>query len=199
MRYFPQIIHKYSSYFETGTIGLAGIETIPFTPGQRLLKAQFDGLQDAPFILNKEAKRLTIDFGNSLPITKNGSHNVTFIDQLMVAIPKNKTDDTPVSCHDDLTTLGIVLYRLQNWYQTSGGVQSFPPIGVLSQDEIDRLEETPLIIAEVRSFICSNDTFTTLLGRVSLAVPRWLEGSETSASISSIYIVRNFGRIIKLK
>lgn len=133
----------------TGTIGLAGNETIPFTPGQRLLKAQFDGLQDAPFILNKEAKRLTIDFGNSLPITKNGSHNVTFIDQLMVAIAKNKTDDTPVSCHDNLTTLGIVLYRLQNWYQTSGGVQSFPPIGVLSQDEIDRLKDTPLIIAEV--------------------------------------------------
>ena len=102
---------------------------------------------------------------------------MTFIDQLMVAIAKNKTDDTPVSCHDNLTTLGIVLYRLQNWYLTSAGVQSFPPIGVLSQDEVDRLEETPLIIAEVRSFVRINFS----LPRVSLAAPLWLEGSETSA------------------
>lgn len=109
-----------------------------------------EGLQDAPFVINKEDKKLTVDFGNSLPITKNGSHNVTFIGQLLVAVPRVLANDTkPVSCADDLLTLGMVLYRLENWYKNSGGVQTFPPIGVLSDEEIARLENTPLVIAEV--------------------------------------------------
>ena len=97
-----------------------------------------------------------MDFGNSLPITTTGSHNVSFIGQLMVAIPRKIADDgKAVSCADDLVPLGVVLYRLANWYENSAGVQSFPPIGVLSDEEIKRLETTPLIIAEVRDFfIC---------------------------------------------
>lgn len=192
----------YNPYFGwgriTGTIGLASTETTPFAPGQRLLKAQFDGLQDAPFILNKEAKRLTIDFGNSLPITKNGSHNVTFIDQLIVAITKNKTDDKPVSCHDNLTTLGIVLYRLQNWYQTSSGVQSFPPIGVLSQDEIDRLEETPLIIAEVEGtwpvVQCKRILFSEAKNGIQLhSYTNWVLRAEPGDEVEISLLATRFG------
>lgn len=129
-------------------------QSTPFTPGERLLKALRDGLQDAPFILNKKAKRLTVDFGNSLPIMKNGSHNVTFIGQLMVALPRQISDGVkPVSCDDDLLPLGVVLYRLANWYRNSAGIQSFPPIGVLSDKEIERLETTPLVIAEVSKLL----------------------------------------------
>ena len=142
------------SWLITGTIGLADPQSTPFTPGERLLKAQKDGLQDAPFILNKKARRLTVDFGNSLPIMKNGSHNVTFIDQLMVAMPnKISDDDRPVSCADDLVPLGVVLYRLANWYKNSAGVQTFPPIGVLSHEEIEKLQTTPLVIAEVKNCV----------------------------------------------
>lgn len=74
----------------------------------------------------------------------------------MVAIPRKIADDgKAVSCADDLVPLGVVLYRLANWYENSAGVQSFPPIGVLSDEEIKRLETTPLVIAEVRDFfIC---------------------------------------------
>lgn len=135
----------------TGTIGLATLQSPSFTTGERMLKAQMEGLQDAPFVLNKQDKKLTVDFGNSLPIMKNGSHNVTFIGQLLVAVPRTLSDDTKstVSCADDLLTLGMVLYRIQNWYENSAGVQSFPPIGVLSDEEIERLERTPLVIAEV--------------------------------------------------
>lgn len=128
----------------SGTIGLAGRQSSPFTPGERILKAQREGLQDAPFVLSKNAKKLIVDFGNSLPITKNGSHNVTFIDQLLVAVPKRPANDIkPVSCAEDLLFLGVVLYRIENWYTNSAGVQSFPPIGVLSDEEIERLENTP--------------------------------------------------------
>ena len=101
-------------------------------------------------MLSKNAKKLIVDFGNSLPITKNGSHNMTFIDQLLVAVPKRPANDIkPVSCAEDLLFLGVVLYRIENWYTNSAGVQSFPPIGVLSDEEKERLENTPLVIAEV--------------------------------------------------
>ena len=134
----------------TGTIGLAALQSPPFTPGERMLKAQVEGLQDAPFVLNKKDKKLTVDFGNSLPIMKNGSHNVTFLGQLLVAVPRGLADDNKaVSCADDLLTLGMVVYRMENWYKNSAGVHSFPPIGVLSDEEIERLERTPLVIAEV--------------------------------------------------
>ena len=75
----------------------------------------------------------------------------------MVAITRNMTDDgKAVSCADDLVPLGVVLYRLANWYENSAGVQSFPPIGVLSEEEIEILGTRPLVIAEVRdfSFVC---------------------------------------------
>ena len=135
----------------TGTIGLTGNQSSPFTPGERILKAQMEGLQDAPFVLNKKTKKLTVDFGNSLPIMKNGSHNVTFIGQLLVAVPIRMTaDNKPVSCNDDLQNLGIVLHRVDNWYRNSAGLHSFPPIGVLSDEVIERLENTSLVIAEVR-------------------------------------------------
>ena len=76
---------------------------------------------------------------------------MSFIGQLLVAVPRALSNDTKtVSCADDLLTLGMVLYRIQNWYKNSAGVQSFPPIGVLSDEEIERLERTPLVIAEVR-------------------------------------------------
>lgn len=75
---------------------------------------------------------------------------MSFIDQLLVAVPRKPADDDkPVSCADDLLTLGVVLYRIENWYKNSAGVHSFPPIGVLSDEEVERLENTPLVIAEV--------------------------------------------------
>ena len=115
-----------------------------------MLTAKMEGLQDAPFVLNKQDKKLTVDFGNSLPIMKNGSHNVTFIGQLLVAVPRTLADDTKtVSCADDLLTLGMVLYRIENWYKNSAGVNTFPRIGVLSNEELEILQRTPLVIAEV--------------------------------------------------
>ena len=79
---------------------------------------------------------------------------MTFIGQLMVALPRQMSDDVkPVSCDDDLLPLGVVLYRLANWYRNSAGIQSFPPIGVLSDEEIERLETTPLVIAEVSKLL----------------------------------------------
>lgn len=149
MEYFSQdlfIIVFDLSLKISGTIGLAGRQSSPFTPGERILKAQREGLQDAPFVLSKNAKKLIVDFGNSLPIMKNGSHNVTFIDQLLVAVPKRPANDIkPVSCADDLLFLGVVLYRIENWYTNSAGVQSFPPIGVLSDEEIYRTKSQPLL------------------------------------------------------
>ena len=115
-----------------------------------MLRAVHKGLQDAPFMLNKKARKLTVDFGNSLPILTNGSHNVTFMDQLLVAMTRRETTkDKPVSCSDDLIPLGVVFYRMANWYEISAGVQSFPPIGILSENETASLETTPLVIAEV--------------------------------------------------
>lgn len=100
-------------------------------------------------MLNREARKLTVDFGNSLPILKNGSHNVTFIDKLLVAVPKSLHEIKTVSCSDDLLPIGMVFFRLPNWYRNSAGVQSFPEIGILSDDEIEILEKTPVVIAEV--------------------------------------------------
>ena len=133
----------------TGTIGLANSQSYAFTTGGRVLKALTKGLQDAPFIFDKKAKKVTIDFGNSLPIMKNGSHNVTFIDKLVVAIPKTPQHPLSYSCHEDILPIGVVLYRLENWYKNTAGIHSFPSLGVLPDQEINLLNNTPLIIVEV--------------------------------------------------
>lgn len=184
----------------TGTIGLADPQSTPFTPGERLLKAQKDGLQDAPFILNKKARRLTVDFGNSLPIMKNGSHNVTFIDQLMVAMPnKISDDDRPVSCADDLVPLGVVLYRLANWYKNSAGVQTFPPIGVLSHEEIEKLQTTPLVIAEVEgtwpALQCKRILFSEAKDGIQVhPFTPWVLRAEPGDNVEITFLATKFGR-----
>jgi len=183
----------------TGTIGLATPQSPPFSPGERMLKAQMEGLQDAPFVLNKQDKKLTVDFGNSLPIMKNGSHNVTFIGQLLVAVPRALADgNKPVSCTDDLQTLGMVLYRIENWYKNSAGVHSFPPIGVLSDEEINRLENTPLVIAEVEgtwpAVQCKRILFSEAKDGVQVhPFTPWVLRAEPGEDVEISFLVTKFG------
>ncbi|KAL9973993.1 hypothetical protein ACROYT_G020520 [Oculina patagonica] len=183
----------------TGTIGLTGLQSSPFTPGERILKAQRQGLQDAPFVLNKKAKKLTVDFGNSLPIMKNGSHNVSFIDQLLVAIPRRPVSDKPVSCADDLLALGVVLYRIDNWYKNSAGVTSFPPIGVLSDEEMERLENTPLVIAEVEgtwpAVQCKRILFSEATDGIQVhPFTPWVLRAEPGDNVEISFLATKFGR-----
>ena len=140
-------------YFCPGTIGLQGISSPPFFTHGRMLNARLPILQDAPFYVDNRSKKVFIDFGNSLAMSENGSFDTDLLDGLLVAMPLN--ENPSISCSDDLFWLGLVLYRSPGWYANSAGIQVFPPLGVLSDDEMKKLKETPLIVAEVFIFAAS--------------------------------------------
>ena len=71
------------------------------------------------------------------------------MDKLVVAIPKTPQQTLSYSCDEDILPIGVVLYQLEDWYQNTAGIQSFPSLGVLPDQEITLLSKTPLIIVEV--------------------------------------------------
>lgn len=89
---------------------------------------------------------MTIDFGNSLPIKKDGSFNVDYMGKLMVALPTNK--DPNLNCLDTLQYLGMIGNKNDSWYESSAGIQVFP-VAQMTDDQVQRIRTTPLVVAEV--------------------------------------------------
>jgi len=124
---------------------LLGVKSPPFYSQARHVKSQ-SHLQDAPFIVDKRNKKVNVDFGNSFQIRKDGSFNV---DNKQVYVALSLDDHSPVTCNSELFWLGKVLYHQPMWYTNFTGIQSFPALGVLSDEEMDIIRNHPLAVVEV--------------------------------------------------
>ena len=130
-----------------GTIGLMGIKSPPFFTHGRMMRSLSDQVQNAPFYVDKTNKKVAIDFGNSLPIDEYGNMDTVLKGSLLVAI--NLDADGPMKCSDHLIKLDLVHNNVANWYRNTAGVQIFPASRSLSDDEMEKLENHPLVVAEV--------------------------------------------------
>lgn len=133
-----------------GTIGLLGSKSPPFFTHGRMMKSLVNHLQDTPFYVDQRHRKVFIDFGNSLPINENGTMDTGLYDGLLVALPLNKNPS--LTCSDNLLWLGMVYSKYPNWYQNSAGVQIFPALGSLSDDEMGKLSSHPLVVVEVHAW-----------------------------------------------
>ena len=118
-----------------------------FTHG-RMLKTLSSHLQDTPFYVDQTKGKVFVDFGNSLPIHENGSFDTRVLGDLYVAVPLNINPS--LTCSDDLRWLGLIYNKVPKWYQNTAGVQAFPVLGSLSSDEIRKISQHPMVLAEVR-------------------------------------------------
>ena len=115
------------------------------------MKAMSSHFQDTPFYVDETKGRVFLDFGNSLPINQSGSMDTKIFDKLLVAVP---LDTNPsMTCSDNLLWLGLIYNKFPNWYQNTAGVQVFPSIGSLSADELEKISQHPLVVAEVHKHI----------------------------------------------
>ncbi len=137
----------FAGYY-TGTIGLLGRKSPPFFTHGRMMEAMSNHLQDTPFYVDQTIGKVFVDFGNSLPIDENGSFDTKALGDLYVAVPLNTNPS--LTCSDNLRWLGLIHNKVPNWYQNTAGVQAFPALGSLSPDELRKLSQHPLVVAEVR-------------------------------------------------
>ena len=113
-----------------------------------MMKSLVNHLQDTPFYVDQRHRKVFVDLGNSLPIHENGTIGTSLYESLLVALPLNKNPS--LTCSDDLLWLGMVYAKYPNWYQNSAGVQIFPALGSLSDEQMEILSNHPLVVAEVR-------------------------------------------------
>lgn len=130
----------------TGTIGLLGTKSPPFFTLGRMMKSLVNNLQDTPFYVDQRLKKVFVDFGNSLPVYENGTFATSGFAGLVVALPAN--ENPSLNCSDELLWLGTVYDTYPNWYRNSAGVQIFPALGSLTANDMEKLNNRPLVVAE---------------------------------------------------
>ena len=105
--------------------------------------------QHTPFYVDPRLRKVFVDFGNSLLLNSDGTLATSlYYENLLVALHLEK--DASLTCSDDMLWLGIVNDKLPNWYHNNSGVQAFPARGSLSDDEMEKLSNHPLVVVEVR-------------------------------------------------
>ena len=140
------------------------------------MKSMVSHLQDTPFYLDQRHRKVFVDFGNSLPIHENGTLFTDLYDSLLVALPLN--EQPSMTCSDDLLWLGVVYNQYPNWYQNSAGVQIFPALGSLSENEMEKLNSHPLVVIEVhiiktaRWVLFISKAFQSFVYRSKITTPR---------------------------
>ena len=105
--------------------------------------------------------RLVIDFGNSLPIKRNGSYAVEQIGLLMVALPALGKSAKEACISNDLLYMGGVAYTERNWYQATAGIQTFD---LLPPTITKELTSRPMMVVKVclRFLFLSHETFSVV-------------------------------------
>ena len=126
---------------------MLGVKSPKFVTHGRMLKSLSTQLQDASFYVDQAKKKVFVDFGNSLPIDGNGNLARWVLDTLFLAVPRNTTP--ALNCFDDFLWLGNIKYRSPNWYTNTAGVQVFPSYGTISPQDMDTINNKPLVIAKV--------------------------------------------------
>ena len=121
------------------------------------MKSRVSHLQDTPFYVDQHHRKVFVDFGNSLPIYQNGTIATNIFEGLLVALPSN--ENPSLTCSDDLLWLGTVYDKYPLWYENSAGIQIFPAMGSLSDNEMKTLSDHPLVVVEVHDQYASFDTF----------------------------------------
>ena len=126
---------------------MLGVKSPKFVTHGRMLKSLSTQLQDAPFYVDQAKRKVFVDFGNSLPIDGDGNWDTEVLDTLFLAVPKNT--NPALNCFDDSLWLGYIKYRSPNWYTNTAGVQVFPSYGTFSSDDMDTINNKPLVVAKV--------------------------------------------------
>ena len=127
-----------------GTIGVLGLRAPLTASSGRLLESVSQIVRDAPFVLDHQHGKVHVDFGNSLPVTLNGSFSVKYLGSLAVGFSRNESP----GCSSDFVWLGIVPYRRADWYETAG-LHSFPRFGPMTTEQLQEVARSPLVMAEV--------------------------------------------------
>ena len=74
--------------------------------------------------------------------------NSTVLNTLVVAIDMN--DEPKFDCSDKMSWLGVVFNKLlPGWYEISAGIQVFPTMGSLSEEQRSLIKDHPLVAIEV--------------------------------------------------
>lgn len=139
-----------TNFFHPGTIGLIGVKSPPFFTHGRMLHRQSQKVQSAPFAVDKKKRKVYIDFGNSLPTTKNGSFNTKNLQKLYVGMSVDVGASSRISCGSKFFWLGKVEQTSPTWYRNNAGIQCFPLNGSFSTQEFDMIKDSPLALVEVR-------------------------------------------------
>ena len=61
------------------------------------------------------------------------------------------------NCSRKFKWLGLVHYGRHKWYENTAGIQTFPESWSMTKEQMDELEETPLVMAKV--FLSVRKTF----------------------------------------
>ena len=130
---------------------MLGKKSPPFFTLGRMMRSLVNNLQDAPFYVDQRLKKVFVDFGSSLPVYGNGTLATSGFDGLAVALPVN--ENPWLNCSDELLWLGMVYDTYPNWYQNSAGVQIFPALGSLTVNDMKKLNNSPLVVAEVHDSV----------------------------------------------
>ena len=74
--------------------------------------------------------------------------NSTVLGTLAVAIVMS--DEPKFDCSDELSWLGVVFNKiLPDWFEISAGIQVFPTMGSLSEEQRSLIKDHPLVVIEV--------------------------------------------------
>ena len=107
-------------------------------PSRQQGKNQQSAFTFAPARVCTTRKKVTVDFGNSLPTTTPGGP----IDSSLIG----KVELAIVNPSGQVTTLGPVNYQANDWYTSTAGVQEFPDGHVLSDVQLTALESGRLAL-----------------------------------------------------
>ncbi|HEX8407495.1 MAG TPA: hypothetical protein VF883_01425 [Thermoanaerobaculia bacterium] len=127
-----------------GTIGPAyADEPNHFVLGRHLGGAAVPFMRFMPCVVDQKRKRVLADFGNALFTTLPGG-------------PLKDVGDVSLGYVDTAGTfqsLGALAYRDPNFYETTAGVQVFPPDRDLTKDELKALASSAMAVANGSSIV----------------------------------------------
>ena len=128
-----------------GSIGVHGPRAPPFHALARVMRPKHETMYtNTQFVIDEHLKRVFIDLGNTLPITKKG--HLSSLGALAIGFVED-IDTEELNCSTKIKWIGEVPYRQRQFYRNTTGLVSF----ALSTDDIHMLTNRPLVMAQVRT------------------------------------------------
>jgi hypothetical protein len=118
-----------------------------FTTGPKAGTSGFftpaNGINSCAAVVDRRAKRIYLDLGNALPTATPGGPPVDLGDITLFQAPPPLPTQQPLA----IGQLPATTYTNPDWYERTAGVLALPPDRSLTEAELDRVENNPLVIA----------------------------------------------------